>query len=96
MDQAVEMPPAFDDMSASVTTAFEGTKAGDVDGAFAQAYRVVKQRIVSQRLAAMPMEARAVVAAPDPASGGLTCGAAPRLRTASAAIWRPRSRCRRT
>jgi carbon-monoxide dehydrogenase large subunit len=45
--------------------------AGDPDGAFARAQRVVRQRIVSQRLCAVPMEGRAVLAAPDPATGGL-------------------------
>src|SRR5262249_36982741 len=47
-------------------------KTGDPDGAFARAKRVVKQRIVSQRLSGIPMEPRACVAAPDPLTGGLT------------------------
>src|SRR6058998_2821087 len=47
-------------------------KSGDPDGAFAKAKRVVRQRIVSQRLCGVPMEGRAVLAAPDPATGGLT------------------------
>src|SRR3989475_6450756 len=46
-------------------------KAGDPDGAFARAKRVVKQRMVSQRLCGVPMEGRAVLAAPDATSGGL-------------------------
>ncbi|NNJ09098.1 molybdopterin-dependent oxidoreductase [Chloroflexales bacterium ZM16-3] len=45
---------------------------GDADATFAAAHRVVKQRIVSQRLFGMPMEGRAVVAAPDAATGGIT------------------------
>ena len=46
-------------------------KMGDPDGVFARARRVVKQRMVSQRLCGVAMEARACVAAPDPTTGGL-------------------------
>jgi len=46
--------------------------AGDVNAAFKRARRVVKQRMVNQRLCGVPMETRAIVAAPDYASGGLT------------------------
>jgi len=46
-------------------------KSGDPDAAFAKAKRIVKQRMVSQRLCGVPMEGRAVLAAPDPTSGGL-------------------------
>lgn len=46
-------------------------KAGDPDAAFAAARRVVRQRMLSQRLAGIPLEPRACVAAPDPATGGL-------------------------
>ncbi len=46
-------------------------KAGDPDGVFAKAKRVVKQRMVSQRLCGVPIEGRATLAAPDPTSGGL-------------------------
>src|SRR5438552_1719124 len=46
-------------------------KAGDADGVFAKAKRVVKQRMVSQRLCGVPLEGRATLAAPDPTSGGL-------------------------
>ncbi len=46
-------------------------KSGDPDAAFAKAKRVVKQRMVSQRLCGVPMEGRAVLAAPDATSGGL-------------------------
>jgi carbon-monoxide dehydrogenase large subunit len=44
---------------------------GDVDGAFAKAKRVIRQRIVSQRLSGVAMEPRACVAAPEGFSGGL-------------------------
>ena len=46
--------------------------AGEPDAVFARARRVMKQRMVSQRLCGVPMEGRAVLAAPDPATGGLT------------------------
>jgi aerobic carbon-monoxide dehydrogenase large subunit len=44
---------------------------GEPDAAFARAHRVVRQRMVNQRLAGVPMEGRAIVAAPDGATGGL-------------------------
>jgi carbon-monoxide dehydrogenase large subunit len=47
-------------------------KAGDPDAAFAAAHRVVRQRMNNQRLCGVPMEGRAVVAAPDGMTGGLT------------------------
>jgi carbon-monoxide dehydrogenase large subunit len=47
-------------------------KRGDSDGAFAEAAVTVSQRIVSQRLAGIPMETRGVLAQPDALSGGLT------------------------
>jgi len=46
-------------------------KAGDPDGAFARARRVVTQRMVSQRLCGVPIEPRATVAAPDSTTGGV-------------------------
>ena len=45
---------------------------GDVEAAFAAATTVVRQRMVNQRLLGFPMEGRAVLAAPDPTSGGVT------------------------
>lgn len=45
---------------------------GDVEAAFASAHRVVRQRMVNQRLLGFPMEGRAVVAAPDPTNDGVT------------------------
>lgn len=47
-------------------------KSGDVDEAFSSAFRVVGQRMVNQRVSGVPMEGRAVVAAPDAAAGGVT------------------------
>jgi aerobic carbon-monoxide dehydrogenase large subunit len=46
-------------------------KSGDPDAAFARARRVVKQRMVSQRLCSVAMEPRACVAAPDPTTRGI-------------------------
>ncbi len=71
IEQALQMPPLFDDLPSSVVETSR-KQVGDIEAAFAQADQVVKQRIVSQRLAAIPMEPRVVIAAPDPASGGLT------------------------
>ncbi len=45
--------------------------AGDTDAAFARAFKVVRQRMVSQRLCGVPLEGRATVAAPDATTGGL-------------------------
>jgi carbon-monoxide dehydrogenase large subunit len=47
-------------------------KTGDPDQAFAEADIVVKQRITNQRVAAIPMETRGVVAEPDPYTNGVT------------------------
>ncbi len=44
-------------------------KSGDPDAVFARARRVVKQRMISQRLCAVPLEGRATVAAPDGPAG---------------------------
>src|SRR5262245_17856886 len=46
-------------------------KSGDPDAVFAKAKRVIKQRIVSQRLCGVSMEPRACVAAPEGVSGGI-------------------------
>jgi carbon-monoxide dehydrogenase large subunit len=64
-------PLVFDDLPNNIEHTWE-KKTGDIEAAFAQASHIVKQRMVSQRLAAVPMEGRAIVAAPDPITGGLT------------------------
>ncbi|HEU4439841.1 MAG TPA: xanthine dehydrogenase family protein molybdopterin-binding subunit, partial [Methylomirabilota bacterium] len=64
-------PLLFDDAPKNIEHS-NTIKAGDPDAAFAKAHRVVKQRMNSQRLSGIPMETRAVMAAPDFASGGLT------------------------
>jgi carbon-monoxide dehydrogenase large subunit len=63
-------PQLFDDAPKNVEHT-QAIKKGDPDAAFARAHRVVKQRMNSQRLSGVPLEPRAVLAAPDPASGGL-------------------------
>ena len=45
---------------------------GDIDAAFANAPVVARARIRSQRLSGVPMEGRAVAAAPDPLINGVT------------------------
>jgi carbon-monoxide dehydrogenase large subunit len=63
-------PLLFDDAPGNIEHVKEVT-AGDPDAAFARAYRVVKQRMVSQRLAGITMEPRAALAAPDPLTSGI-------------------------
>jgi carbon-monoxide dehydrogenase large subunit len=63
-------PQLFDDAARNIE--HQNTiKAGDPDAAFSRARRIVKQRMVSQRLCGVPMEGRATLAAPDPLTGGL-------------------------
>ena len=73
IEQALEPDAAtiFDDMDSNRQEVWRN-KVGDVDAAFASAHKVVSQRITSQRLAAVPMEGRSIVAAPDPTTAGLT------------------------
>jgi carbon-monoxide dehydrogenase large subunit len=47
-------------------------KVGEPDAAFARAHKIVKQRMISQRLCGVPMEPRAALAQPDPLVGGVT------------------------
>jgi carbon-monoxide dehydrogenase large subunit len=67
---AAGAPQLFDDAPHNIEHV-KDVKAGDPDGAFARAYRVIKQRMVSQRLAGITLEPRAALAAPDPLSGGI-------------------------
>lgn len=66
-----DAPPLFDELGTNIEHTWR-CSTGDVDSAFDHAFRVVRQRMVSQRLAGVPMEGRAVVAAPDPAVSGVT------------------------
>jgi carbon-monoxide dehydrogenase large subunit len=63
-------PQLFESMPNNIDHVWK-RKRGDPDAAFAGAHRIVSQRIVSQRLSGVPMEGRAVVAAPDATTGGL-------------------------
>src|SRR5262245_10163674 len=63
-------PQLFDDAPSNIEHVKE-IKEGDPDAAFARAPRVVKQRMVNQRLAGITLEPRAALAAPDPLSGGI-------------------------
>jgi len=64
-------PQLYPDIPNNIGERWE-RKHGDVESAFAQAHVVVKQRFRQQRLAGIPMEPRAIVAAPDPLTRGVT------------------------
>ncbi len=68
---APDAPRLFDGMADNVDHVLN-IKRGDPDAAFSGAHRVVKQRMINQRLSGVPMEGRAVAAAPDHWSGGVT------------------------
>jgi carbon-monoxide dehydrogenase large subunit len=73
MEQAVRLDaPKLYDSAANNVDHIWRHKAGDVDTAFASAYKVVRQRMANQRLSGVPLEGRAVVAMPDPTTDGLT------------------------
>jgi carbon-monoxide dehydrogenase large subunit len=61
-------PQLFDDAPRNIEHQNQ-IKSGDPDAVFARARRVVKQRMISQRLCAVPLEGRATVAAPDGPAG---------------------------
>jgi carbon-monoxide dehydrogenase large subunit len=64
-------PPLFDDLGDNVV--YRGASTyGDVDGAFAEADRVVRASFCQHRLANVPMETRGAVAEYDPGSGEFT------------------------
>jgi aerobic carbon-monoxide dehydrogenase large subunit len=67
---AAGAPQLFDDAPQNIEHT-NTIKAGDPDAAFARAHRVVKQRMVNQRLCGVPIEPRAALAAPDAATSGL-------------------------
>ncbi len=66
-----EAEPIFKSRSDNIPSA-GGNKTDDVDEVFANAPHVISQRISSQRVAGVPMEVRAVAAAPDVVTGGIT------------------------
>ncbi|MFL5805970.1 MAG: xanthine dehydrogenase family protein molybdopterin-binding subunit, partial [Roseiflexaceae bacterium] len=64
-------PLLFDHVPSNVALSWQH-KTDGADAAFAGAAHVVRQRMVSQRLSGVPMEGRAVLAAPDPTTDGVT------------------------
>jgi carbon-monoxide dehydrogenase large subunit len=64
-------PLVFDHVPGNLAHSWKRKTEG-ADAAFASAARVVSQRIVSQRLSGVPMEGRAVLAAPDSTINGVT------------------------
>jgi carbon-monoxide dehydrogenase large subunit len=68
-------PPLFDELGDNIVYQ-SSSSAGDVDGAFATADRVIEMTLSQHRVANVPMETRGAVADYDPASGELTYHAA--------------------
>ena len=68
---AKSAPKIHDDAPGNIEHTTEINK-GDPDAAFKKAHKVVKQRMISQRLSGIPMEPRATLAVPDPLVGGVT------------------------
>ena len=68
---AGEAPPIFEGMDDNIADS-GAKKTDDVDAVFANAPYTLRQRMRSQRVAGVPMEVRAVAAAPDAVTGGLT------------------------
>ncbi|MBX6342331.1 MAG: xanthine dehydrogenase family protein molybdopterin-binding subunit, partial [Thermomicrobiaceae bacterium] len=64
-------PQIWDVMKNNVAMRWDRTQ-GDVDAALQSAPIRVKQRLIEQRVAGIPMEPRGVVASPDPIIGGVT------------------------
>src|SRR5690606_10312455 len=64
-------PQLFDDVPNNIAVRYGGKRGEDVDAAFASAPVTIKQRIRSQRVNAVPMEPRGVLAHRDPVTGGL-------------------------
>jgi carbon-monoxide dehydrogenase large subunit len=65
-------PPLFDDLKDNVMAATPATTWGDVDGAFAEADRVITATLRQHRVANVPMETRGAVADYEPATGEMT------------------------
>ncbi len=66
-----DAPLVFDGLDSNIVDTGE-KKTADVDAVFASAPHTLSQRMISQRLAGVPMEVRAVLAAPDAVTGGIT------------------------
>lgn len=67
---APDAPQLYDEAPGNVAFIWRHVH-GDAAAAFAAAPVVVEQRMVNQRIAAVPMEPRAILAQPDPLNGGL-------------------------
>ena len=84
-------PPVFDGLDSNIIDEGE-KKTDDIDEVFASAPRTISQRMLSQRVAGVPMEVRAVAAAPDAVTGGLTLWSSTQIphgvRTALAGVLR--------
>jgi len=65
-------PLVYDEVANNVGAVVGGKRGGDVDAAFASAPFTAHARIRSQRLSAVPIEPRAVLAAADPITRGVT------------------------
>ena len=66
-----DAPPVFAGLDTNIIDTGE-KKTDDVDEVFAGAPHTLGQRMLSQRLAGVPMEVRAVAATPDAVTGGIT------------------------
>ena len=66
-----DAPVIFEGMDSNIADTGE-KKSDDVDEVFGGAPHTLSQRILSQRVAGVPMEVRAVLAAPDAVTGGIT------------------------
>jgi len=67
-----DAPRIYDQVKNNIGVTFGGARGEDVNAAFSNAAVTIKARIRSQRVNAVPMEPRAVLAAPDPVTRGLT------------------------
>jgi carbon-monoxide dehydrogenase large subunit len=65
-------PLVYDNVANNIGAVIGGKRGGDVDAAFASAPFTTSARIQCQRLSAVPMEPRAVLATVDPMTQGLT------------------------
>jgi carbon-monoxide dehydrogenase large subunit len=65
-------PVLFEELGDNVVITNAPVTWGDVDGAFAEADRVITAKLMQHRVSPVPMETRGAVADYDPASGELT------------------------
>jgi carbon-monoxide dehydrogenase large subunit len=65
-------PPLFEELAGNIMVVNEPATFGDVDGAFAEADRIITTTFRQHRVANVPMETRGAVADFDPSSGELT------------------------